>query len=442
MKLYLDLLKQLVSFKSVSFDPKYLHEIERTLAWYKKLFSSYNFQVEIIHGFDNPIIYAEYQTNPEYQTALVYGHYDVQPASIEDGWDSEPFELKERAGRLYARGVVDNKGQHLVHLATILKLVKLKKLAYNIKFFIEGNEETGSPSIEKFFKKHKKQLACDFVMISDGELVAGHPNINAGYRGITNCKVIAKTARTDLHSGIYGGTTPNAALELSRLLSRITDEHHKIKIPGFYDNVTPIAPEIKKLNQKIPFNLKEYKLITGAKSVLLPKNMDYYTQVSMQPTIEISGISSGYTGAGFKSIIPYKAVAKVNFRLVKNQNPEKILNLFSNYLKKLAPKYLDLQFEFPEGSEGSVEAVQVDINNRFVNKAKDLLTKVYKQKVLITHHGATLPMMSSLDKVIRKPIVDIPLVNEDCNMHGANENYEIGHLQTALAFSEQFFSTK
>ena len=204
MDLYRKLLNEVVQFQTVSFDPKYYQEITRCVKWYSKLFKKYGFHIRIIKGYDNPIILSEFTFNKTLPTVLIYGHYDVQPAAMADGWKSDPFKINERNGRLFARGVIDNKGQHLVHLATVLLLIKEKKLGYNVKFFIEGNEETGSPKIAKFFYDFKKELKTDFILISDGEQIAGHPNINAGYRGITNCTFILKTATTDLHSGIYG----------------------------------------------------------------------------------------------------------------------------------------------------------------------------------------------------------------------------------------------
>ena len=221
-------------------------------------------------------------------------------------------------------------------------------------------------------------------------------------------------------------------------LVKIITKNFKILIPGFYNEIEKIPTKLQKLNELIPFSIRNFKSITGTKTVFLPKKVNYYTKVSLQPTVEISGISSGYTGLGFKSIIPGRAKAKINFRLVKNQNPQKILSSFKKFLEKIAPKYVSLKFEFPGGSEGSVSAVRYDIDNIYVQKAMILLKSIYGKSVLITHHGATLPMVSSLDQILKKPIVDVPLVNEDCNMHGANENYEIANLNKALKFSRAF----
>ena len=158
MDLYRKLLNEVVQFQTVSFDPKYYQEITRCVKWYSKLFKKYGFHIRIIKGYDNPIILSEFTFNKTLPTVLIYGHYDVQPAAMADGWKSDPFKINERNGRLFARGVIDNKGQHLVHLATVLLLIKEKKLGYNVKFFIEGNEETGSPKIAKFFYDFKKEL--------------------------------------------------------------------------------------------------------------------------------------------------------------------------------------------------------------------------------------------------------------------------------------------
>ena len=199
--IYVDLLKEYIEFRSISTlaDPL---PIRKTLAWLTSTFRQRGFKINVIEGYDNPIILAELEINKEYPTVLIYGHYDVQPASMAE-WGEDPFSLTEKNNRLYGRGVVDNKGQMLVHLATVIQLIQKDALKYNIKFLVEGNEETGSPSIERFIFEYEKELKSDFVLISDGALAGNKPTIEMGLRGVVNTTLVVKTSDREMHSGMY-----------------------------------------------------------------------------------------------------------------------------------------------------------------------------------------------------------------------------------------------
>jgi len=248
---YKKLLSKFVSFKSVSTDRAFQAEIEKAVLWLKKLLEENRFKVKIIRGFGNPIVLASYEVSHNVETCLIYGHYDVQPAAKNEGWRKDPFELFENRGRLYGRGVVDNKGQILIHIFAIANLIRQRRLAYNIKFLIEGNEETGSEGIFRFIKKYKQELASDFILISDGEIVGSYPTIELSFRGTFNLTLTVKTSKTDLHSGIYGGAVSNAAYELSKFLSLLYDRYNRVAIPGFYTGVDRITADILKNNRRI-----------------------------------------------------------------------------------------------------------------------------------------------------------------------------------------------
>ena len=221
MEEYRDILSKLVSFKSISTNDNFIDDIENIVNFLENLFKQFGFYVEIIRGYSNPIVYASYVVDESYKTALIYGHYDVQPASIEDGWFSEPFNLTEKDNRFYARGVADNKGQFLVYLITITNLIKTNNLKYNIKFIIEGNEESGSPNLHKFLEDYKETLKSDFVLFSDGELTSGVPTIDIGFRGVLNLTLTIQTSQKDNHSGLYGGAVPNPVVVFADIVSKI-----------------------------------------------------------------------------------------------------------------------------------------------------------------------------------------------------------------------------
>src|SRR3989344_5378141 len=251
IKGYKSLLSEFVSFKSVSTDKAYISEIQKTVKWLEKLFSERGFSVEVIKGTRcNPVVFASYETESAKETVLVYGHYDVQPANKSDGWEKEPFWLNEKKGKLYARGVVDNKGQVLIHIFTVFELIKTQEIKYDVKFLIEGNEETSNDELADIIKKNKSKLKADYVLISDGE-IPYKPSIEYSLRGGFNVTLKYITAKNNLHSGIFGGAIPSASYELSKFLAKLYDKNNKVSIPGFYVGVDRITGEQVKSNKKL-----------------------------------------------------------------------------------------------------------------------------------------------------------------------------------------------
>lgn len=433
---YRDLLKEFISFKSVSTSKDYQKDIKKTVEWLSQLFEDHGFEVEIIEGYDNPIVLAKYKVSEDYETALIYGHYDVQPASKEDGWDSDPFELSEKDGRLFARGVVDNKGQVAVHIKTIFELIEKGILKYNIKFFIEGNEETGSPNLADCIRDKKDKLGCDFVMISDGELTSGHPVIEAGFRGGFNSTLKVVTSHKELHSGIYGSASPCASHELVKFLEKLHKVDGSVAISDFYKNVDEIEDKILKMNQNMPFDLDEYKKLSGTQALLTENDYDFFTQVGLRPAVIVTGIESGYTGDGYRNSIPPVATAKINFRLVKSQKPDQIVKLFRNFVKSELPEYVDYELDVADPYDG----VKLDLDNQYIELAEDYLNKAFNKKVLKKFCGGGLPIVTLFDEILGVPQVLAPLGNEDCNMHAVGENYRTDVLEKALKFSEMFWS--
>jgi len=405
---YEELLSQWISHKSISTNKKYKDQIEGAVDWLKQLFHSNGFEVDVVEGFDNPIVVASFMLSKKAKTCLIYGHYDVQPADIDEGWDSDPFTLTQRDERLYARGVIDNKGQVLLHILTIIDLIKKKKLKYNVKFMIEGNEETGSPQLPGFIMTNKELLGADFALISD----------------------------SDLHSGLFGGAVPNAIHELSVFIEKIYDKDNKIAINKFYDDVDKITKFEKNQHKEVPFEIEEYKRISGTKALLVEKNNNFYTQVSLRPAIIVSGITAGHSGEGYKNIVPRKASAKINFRLVKHQEPHRIAELFEAFVAQSLPKYVSYEFDVDDPYEG----VKLNPDNVYVKRARKALEESYSATCLFKYCGGGLPIVTLIDEVLKIPQVVAPLANEDCAMHGANENFDLGFVHKGMKFSKSFFS--
>jgi acetylornithine deacetylase/succinyl-diaminopimelate desuccinylase-like protein len=431
MDKYKKLTREFIAFKSISTDAQYKDEMRSTAQWLKMLFEKYNFNVELAEGYGNPIVIAHYEADPSFETCLVYGHYDVQPADVADGWDSDPFELTERDGRLFARGAIDNKGQVMVHISNILDLIEEDLLKYNIKFMIEGNEETGSPDMERFMHDYTDKLKADFTMISDGEQSGDNPTMSVSFRGGFNSTLIIKSSTTDLHSGLFGSAVPSSSTVMSQALAGLWDNQGRVTIDGFYDDVLEIDNSELEKNSKREFDLK----VSGTKQLLTEPGYDFYTQVGLRPAVIITGIQSGYTGQGYRNGVPAQSMAKINFRLVKNQDPQKIMELAKQHFKNILPDYVDYTYETTDPYDG----VKLDINNDYVMKAESIMQDVHNKEVLFEYSGGGLPIVTYFDEIFKVPQVIANLANEDCGMHAPNENFDIDTLEKAMRFSREFF---
>ena len=434
-------LKEFISYKSISTDNNFLKDINNTVLFLKRIFSENGFKISVWESKENnPIVFAEYNTVTRLKkptpTILIYGHYDVQPAAKDDGWSSDPFMLSEKNNRFLGRGVVDNKGQVLVHIATIFDLIQRKMLNFNIKFLIEGNEETGNTSLSLLMKKHAKALKCDSVLISDGELTNNKPSIEVSLRGGFNCRIVFKTAKNNLHSGMWGGGVPNAAFELTKLLSKFYKDDSTISIPGFYKGlVQPTTQELKN-NQLLLKESASLEKLAGVKKLLNEKGIDFFTATGLKPNIQISGIKSGYIDTGFSNIIPASAEARINVRIAPNQKSSVIMGILKNFIRVNTPNYVDYEIEY----NNPHEPVKVSASNKYLKYAESVLREVYKSEIRKRNVGGAIPFVSDVKSILGVDAVLVPLVNEDCNMHGVDENFNLKYLKKAFEFSDKFFS--
>lgn len=432
-------LTEIIKFKSISTDSKFKPEMLKTANALKILFAKLGFKTRVLKGkTTNLYVFAEYLLGRDRKTILIYGHYDVMPPGDLEKWVGDPFKLTEKNGRLYGRGVIDNKGQFTIHLTAISQLIKAKKLKCNVKFLLEGNEETGNVEIERVIKDNQKLLACDCVLISDGELTDNKPTIEAGFRGGVNLTIKYRTGNGDVHSGLYGGSIPNAAHELSNLISRFYGSDNKVKIPRFYDGADKVSLDELKNNQSFKFSKKKLYELTGIKTLKCEKNIDYFTQTGLRPMLTVSGMLSGYIGEGYNNIVPSYAEARINFRFVTSQKPNKILKVFKEFVKKNTPKYVD--FEIDETA--AWEALKIDIKSDAVKEAKEILEKSYGEKPVYRYVGGSIPVIGVFRKLLTDDVISIPLANEDCNMHGVNENFKLDLVKKALSFSRSFFANE
>jgi acetylornithine deacetylase/succinyl-diaminopimelate desuccinylase-like protein len=441
---YFKKLKSATAIKSISTDKKYSKELLKQVKWVEKEFKKAGFKVKKYHKYGNTILLGTLNVNKNYPTVLHYGHYDIQPAhqTKQDKntkknasnaiWKTDPFKVVEKDKKLYGRGVVDNKGQFLVYLTAVEALKKANKLKYNVKFIVEGNEETGSGKLAEFIKDNKKDLKCDFALISDGEQINKQPTVDVSYRGTINAQLTLYGAKNDLHSGLYGGIILNPANELCNTLSQINGR-------ALCKNLD--APKISKSHKENllhnNFNLAEFTKITGLKYPMFKDAKDIYRTLGFSIAVEITGLKSGYTEEGFRNAIPHKASAKINLRYPGDYKPNIMEQELRRVVNEAIPEVLDYKLEIKDKAHG----ITLNVDNKYHKKAEELLKKVYKKDVLYNYCGATLPVSYDLTHTLKVPAVFVGLANLDCNMHGANENFDIALIKKGLDFVTRFLST-
>ncbi len=395
--------------------------VEKCSGYLKSLMIDLGINTRVYKTEGNPIVCGEVLTNnEEAKTVLFYGHYDVQPPDPLEEWDSSPFEPTIRNGRLYGRGAGDNKGQLLAHvLAVNTILEKEESLPINVKFVFEGEEEIGSKSLTKFVENNKELLETDVVITSDGPIHdSGAPMVVFGVRGVMNFQLELKTAKTDNHSGNKGGVIPNPAWILNEVLNSMKDKDDYVTIDGFYDDVLKPTDKEMELIEKLPFDSENLAKVYGVEKIELDKKT-FYLRLMFLPTLTINGLVSGYTKEGTKNIIPKKAAAKMEVRMVKDQNPEDLFEKIKNHVKKINPNVKVIQQE--EDMYPSRTSSELPISEKVIAAVK----KAYKiDPIVLPSMGGSLPDYI-WTKVLGKPSIMVPYANADEANHAPNENMDL-----------------
>lgn len=385
-----------------------------------KMLEELGVKTQVLPTKGSPVVFGELPcSKPNAKTIMFYGHYDVQPPDPLEEWNTQPFEPTEVDGRLYGRGTADNKGQFLAHILALRAYLRTNtELPVNVKFFLEGEEENGSKNILDCIVPHKDLLKCDLVYNADGGLQPdGRPYIQFGVRGMLQATLELTTATRDNHSGKSGGTIPSAAWEMVKFLNTLIDENGNCAIKGFYDDVVPPTAYDMHLIDLLDFNKEEQKAVTGAKEIKLNKN-DFFLNMMFRPTFNINGLNSGYTGVGYRTIVPGYAIAKLDFRLVEAQDPEDICKKLMAHVNKHCPdmKVTIGSHLLPSKTPPDLPVSQAVI--RAVGRA------YRKQPVVMSSTGATNPEYV-FTKIAGLSSVCVPYANADeCN-HAPNENMDI-----------------
>ena len=338
---------QFLEFPSVSTDPAHNADTAMCADWLVIKLNGIGLKAEKHETLGHPVVVARNEHKPGRPTLMIYGHYDVQPADPLDLWKTPPFKPRIEDGVLYARGSTDNKGQIFAHIIGVQQaIVEDGELPLNLIFLIEGEEEIGSPNLKPFLEQYKDALKCDLVAVSDTGMVGkGKPTYTYGLRGIAAMEVQVTGPGVDLHSGIYGGAVANPATALARLLATLHDAEGRVAIEGFYDSVLPLQDWEREAWRKLPITAGVLLQLTGSPELFGEQGYGALERCFARPTAEINGIGSGYQGEGSKTIIPAKAMAKLTFRLVPDQDPARILELAAAHLKKHLPPGVRMSLE-------------------------------------------------------------------------------------------------
>jgi acetylornithine deacetylase/succinyl-diaminopimelate desuccinylase-like protein len=431
---YVTELKEYLAIPSISALPEHAGDLRKCAEWTAAEMRRIQLEnVRLIDTPGNPVVYGEWLGAPGAPTILFYGHYDVQPVDPLDLWESPPFEATVRDGEIYARGAADDKGQVFMHFKAIeAHLRKNGKLPVNIKVIIEGEEEVGSKNLDTFVKANKELLAADVVVISDSAMFdRGVPSICYSLRGLVYFQVDLRGSSSDLHSGVFGGAVANPAFVLAQMLAQMKDKGGRIKIPGFYDDVRPLSEEERAAWRQLPFSEKKYRKALGAPKLAGEREFSVLERVWGRPTFEVNGLLSGFTGDGAKTVIPALSMAKVSMRLVPNQHPDKIAELFEAYARKVAPKTVELKVTRMHGGKPWI----TEYDNPYVQAAGRAIEQGFGKPPVFCREGGSIPVTSTFQEELGIPAVLFGVGLPDENAHAPNERLDLGNFHNGIVAS-------
>ena len=437
---FLDELKALLRIPSVSTLPEHAgdcHFAAEVLAADLSKIGMEN--VRLIETDGHPLVYADWLHAAGKPTVLVYGHYDVQPPDPLDEWLSPPFEPTERNGNLYARGAVDDKGQVIMQLKALESLLAGGALPINVRVLLEGEEEVGGEGIGKYVATRPSDLNADFALVSDTELFApGLPTLCVGLRGMIYTELEVRGAKTDLHSGMYGGAAPNPFFALAQILAKLKDENGHILIPGFYDDIIPPSPEELAAWQSLPFDEEEYRLHeVGSKQLVGEAGYSVLERTWARPTLEVHGIPGGFIGAGAKTVIPAKALAKVSMRLVPDMTPAKAFDLYKSYVEKLVPPGVDAEVRLIHSGDPCL----IPVDNPYIKAATRALHEVWGKDTVFIRSGGSIPIVGDFARHLGLPSVMMGFGLPDDNLHAPNEKFHLKNfalgIESLIRFLEE-----
>lgn len=417
-----------LSFPSISSEPQFKDQVKACADWIVNYLKSLDFEVELWPTSGHPVVYASYmKANPSKPTLLIYNHYDVQPVDPIEEWTSPPFKPHLREGQVYARGAQDNKGQCFYVLQALKLLIQhFGTLPINIKLCIEGEEEMGSTGLSQILASKEAELQANYLAVVDlGLRDPQVPAVTLGIRGLVTLDVEVKTAVIDLHSGAHGGIILNPIQVLVELLASLHNEKGKVTIPGFYDQVLEMPLE-ERSKVSFQFDVSDYQRTTGGFPGAGEKEFSALERAWIRPTLEFNGITGGYAGPGFKTIIPAKASAKLSCRLVPDQDPAQIGELVANYLRANAPQGVQINVQVRPGMG---KAVRANSTTKVVQAFSQAFQEVFQVPCEFIFEGGSIPIVTELAYVSKGEVILIGLGLSDDQIHAPNEHFGVDRLE-------------
>lgn len=426
-------LKDYLRIPSISTDPAYRAEVERAADWLIARMQEAGLATEKIATAGHPLVYAEWTgAGPDAPTVLFYGHYDVQPPDPLEEWRNPPFEPTIEGQMIVARGATDDKGQSYAHVKGVgAILAERGKLPVNVKFIVEGEEEAGGEAVEAFVRADAgNKLACDCVVVSDTSMYApGVPALTYGLKGLAYFEIRVEGPNRDLHSGVYGGGVTNPANAVAEIIASLRDSKTgKVLVPGFYDDVRPLADWERKEFAALGFDEEEVRADLAESVLTGEAGYTYLERTWGRPTCDVNGLWSGYQGKGAKTVLPARAGCKVSFRLVADQTPAKVAELVKAHVARVAPPGVRVEVEYLHGAD----AVTVDATGPIAETALDAMEEVYGRRPVRIRSGGSIPIVGTFAQVLAVPVLLIGFGLEDDRLHSPNEKFDLPNYHAGI----------
>ena len=433
-------LKEFLSIPSISTQPEHKPDIERAAVWLRDRLLLAGFpKAEVMPTPGHPVVYAEWlAAGPEAPTILIYGHYDVQPPDPLELWDTPPFKPTIVGDDIFARGASDDKGQLYAHVKAVEAFKETAGAPpVNLKCIFEGEEESGSPSLEPFIREHTGLLAADVAVISDTHILGKDtPSIVYALRGLAYVEVEVTGPDHDLHSGTYGGAVHNPINALCAMIARLQDENGHITIPGFYDKVRTLSPEERAELAKVPFERDAWLHETGVKTDWGEPEYTIVERRAARPTLDVNGIWGGYIQPGAKTVLPSKAFAKISMRLVPDQEPAEIARLIRDYLAEIAPPTVTVEVRDLHGGEGAI----VRRDSPAMKAAVRAYAEAFGKEPVFVREGGSIPVVATFQKALGIETVLMGFGLPDDRLHSPNEKFHLPNfhkgIETILRFMD------
>ncbi|WP_419803869.1 dipeptidase [Terriglobus sp.] len=434
----LEELKAFLRIPSISTLPEHAADVRRAAEFLAAELERIGMDnVRVIDTTGHPLVYADSLHAPGKPTVLCYGHYDVQPPDPLGEWTTPPFEPDVRNGNIYARGAVDDKGQLWMHVKALEALLKQGPLPVNVRVIAEGEEEVGGEAIAAHLREHPDSLEADVALVSDTDMFAPDlPTLCVGLRGMIYTEIEVRGARTDLHSGMYGGAAPNPFFALAQILTGLKDAEGRILIPGFLEKAEKPTDTELAAWQQLPFDENAYREHeVGSPALTGEPGYSVLERLWSRPTLEVHGMPGGFTGAGAKTVIPAKATAKVSMRLVPGITPQDAFTMLRDAVAALSPASVTSEVRLIH----SGDPVVVSTDNPFVASATEAMRQVFHRDTVFVRGGGSIPIVGDFQRNLGIPTLLMGFGLPDDNLHAPNEKFHLANFYRGIESLIRFF---